>query len=286
MGSPHDRDATPDTTSQDDVSTANARFWSEPSGTILARSLGISSDDRESLRRFDEAYFRYYPYLKAYVDALPLETSRVLEIGLGYGSLGQYLAERSASYRAFDIAGEPVRILRQRLEFNDLRHAEVAQASALDLPLPDGSIDIVVSIGCLHHSGNLAAAIDETSRVLVNGGTALVMIYNRNSFRRLAHVARSRLRALVVGPRRSPGGLEGLRRKYDANLAGEAAPHTEFISAGEARRLFHGFRHVQVDRRNFDDYYYFRGRIRLRRNWFLGWVDRVLGLDLYVVAVK
>ena len=42
----------------------------------------------------------------------------------------------------------------------------------LECPLPDGSVDCVVSIGCFHHTGNLQRCIDETWRVLRPGGRA------------------------------------------------------------------------------------------------------------------
>jgi len=264
------------------ISEANAAFWNEPCGTALARSIGITTINRETLARFDDAYFAMYPYLRGYVDSLDLANKRVLEIGVGYGTLGQYVAERAAGYQAIDIADEPVGLLQLRLGLIGRPIEGVTQGSALDVPLPDQSVDAVISIGCLHHTGDLRRAVDEVHRVLTPGGAALVMVYNRYSLRRLINVPRAYMRAFRTGR----NAAEAIRLMYDGNSSGEAAPHTDFVSAGGAGRLFGRFRGVRVDRRNFDDYSILRRRIALRRAWFLGWADRLVGLDLYITAVR
>jgi hypothetical protein len=111
------------------------------------------------------------------------------------------------------------------------------------------------------------------------------MVYNAHSLRRILNVPRTRLRAILGRPMDgSPD--EIVRRMYDAHLDGTAAPHTDFVSSARARKLFGRFRSVRVERRNFDAYVLPVVRRTLRRSWFLGWADRILGLDLYVVAVK
>lgn len=267
------------------LTRANAEFWNEPCGTALARSLGITSIDEGSLARFDRSYFEIYPYLRPYLDALNLPKRRVLEVGVGYGSLGQHLAERCASYQGVDIAEEPVGLLQQRLALIGKPTEGVVRGSALDLPIADASVDLFVSIGCLHHTGNIERGVAEAYRVLAPGGRAVVMVYNRHSLRRLINVPTARLRARLGRlAARTPD--EAVRRMYDSNLAGAAPPHTDFVSVTEAKALFHRFSRVRVDRRNFDDYRLARGRLWLRRRWFLGWLDRLLGLDLYIVAEK
>jgi hypothetical protein len=75
-----------------------------------------------------------------------------------------------------------------------------------------------------------------------------------------------------------------LRGMYDRRSDGRAAPHTDFTSLGEARRLFGAFADVRIERHNFDDYRI--GPLPVRREWFLGSLDRLLGLDLYITAAK
>jgi len=65
---------------------------------------------------------------------------------------------------------------------------------------------------------------------------------------------------------------------YDTNAQGEAAPHTDYVSPFQVRRLFAGFSALEIERRNFDGLPY------IPRRRLLGTVDRVLGLDLYITA--
>ena len=271
--------------SQNALDQQNATFWRELSGTQLARSIGIDEITSEALRRFDEAYFGLYPYLTQYLDDEPLAEKNVLEIGLGFGTLGQRLAERGAVYYGLDIADEPVSLMRLRLEQLDATipvTARVVQGSALDVPFGNAFFDYVYSIGCLHHTGSVSRGVAEIARILRPGGKAIVMLYNRRSFRQLSRVQRERLRTRARGTSFD----ERVRGLYDVNQAGEAAPHTDYVSKRDVRQLFSDFTVVRVRARNFDNYALLRGRLVLKREWFLGTVDRLLGLDLYVVAHK
>jgi SAM-dependent methyltransferase len=267
------------------VDDRNRAFWEELCGSGLARSLGIDEITPDSLARFDQAYLDFYPYLAGYLDALPVEGRETLEIGLGFGTVGQILAARGARYHGADIATGPVAMMRDRLRWlGRADESEALEASALELPWQTETFDIVVSIGCLHHTGDLPRAVSEVHRVLVPGGTAFVMLYNAHSFRQLILVPRERLRAYRA--RRSSA--EGVRAMYDANTAGEAAPHTDFVSRRDVRRLFNAFSDVAAESQNFDALTpTLAGRmLTIPRERLLDNVARVLGLDLYIHARK
>ena len=145
----------------------------------------------------------------------------------------------------------------------------------LELPFASETFDYVYSIGCLHHTGDLERSVQEVHRVLAPRGRAVVMLYNRNSLRRVRY-------ALAGALRGRKGNLDDeLRGVYDAHDSGEAAPHTDFVSKADVRRLFRDFARVKIEVQNFDGY-----RFGLKREWFLGNLARVFGLDLYVVADK
>jgi SAM-dependent methyltransferase len=267
------------------IDEGNRAFWDELCGTGLAHELGITEITRDSLARFDAAYMGSYPYLTRYLDALPVEGRKVLEIGLGFGTVGQILAERGAHYHGADIAAEPVSMMRDRLGRLGLIDGDtVLQASALELPWDHGTFDIVVSIGCLHHTGDLPRAVSEVHRVLVPGGTAFVMLYNAHSFRQLVVVRRERVRAFLTHRNSS----ERVRAMYDSNSAGEAAPHTDFVSRRDVRRLFGAFSTVEIDSQNFDALTpaVAGWTLTIPRERLLGNVGRLLGLDLYIHAHK
>lgn len=274
-GSPPRVDAPAETA----LDSANARFWEELCGTALARSLGLNADTADALARYDGAYLALYPYLTSYLDRLGPRGKRVLEVGLGYGTVGQHLLDHGAEYFGLDIAAAPVELMRTRVAWMDGPTERIVRGSALAIPWADETFDAVVSIGCLHHVGDIAGGVRELHRVLRPGGTALVMLYNSRSFRQLAIASRLRRRLPAAQA------ATAVRSLYDGNSEGEAAPHTDFVSPREARALFSGFARARVDRRNFDPIVV-RGRTIATRERLLGTVDRILGLDLYVVAKK
>lgn len=224
----------------------------------------------------------YYPYLGRYLDRLSVDGRETLEIGLGFGTVGQILAARGARYHAADIAPGPVAMMRDRLRWLGKPADEsVLQASALDLPWDDERFELVVSIGCLHHTGDLPKAVSEVHRVLRPGGLALVMLYNAHSLRQLNVAVRERRLGRGSGDRE-------LRAMYDTNSAGEAAPHTDFVTRRDARALFRAFSHVSVQAQNVEAMTLRlpRRQYTITRERLLGNVGRALGLDLYIQARK
>ena len=264
---------------QAQIDRRNAAFWDELCGTGLAQQLGITGPSPENLARFDDAYMAIYPYLDDYLPPGPGEGRRLLEIGLGYGTVSQRLAERGFDYHGLDIAAGPVEMVRHRLTELGVEDPQdrVRVGSVLEMSHPDESFDEVVTIGCLHHTGDLPRAVGEVRRVLRPGGRALVMVYNARSFRRARMALGSRIRG-----RRTDD--EVMRASYDANREGEAAPATVYTSRAEAKRLFEGFSEVRVRSENFDPLQL--PRLTVARERLLGWPARLAGLDLYITAVR
>jgi ubiquinone/menaquinone biosynthesis C-methylase UbiE len=263
---------------QSQTDERNAAFWDELCGTGLARDLGIETIDPGSLRRFDDAYMAFYPYLWQYLELDRIQGRRVLEIGLGFGTVGELLAAAGAVYHGVDIAGGPVEMMRERLRMKGLDGVDrVQQASALALPYEDGTFDRVYTIGCLHHTGDTPKGVSEVYRVLAPGGRAVVMLYNAHALRQMTQRARAKLQ-------RRPDADKWLDSHYDVNTAGDVAPHIDYASRGDVRRMFRDFERVRIESQNFDDFQ--RGRLVLPRAWFLKNLARVVGVDLYIVADK
>ena len=275
---------------QEALDTRNAEFWNELCGLYLDPSLGLADAAPESLARFDRRYLDFYPYLAGYVHAEDVRGKKVLEIGLGSGTLGQLLASSGCEYFGLDIAPNPVQMMRHRLALlGQDGEKKVQVGSALEIPHADASFDYVYSVGCLHHTGNLPRCVSEVYRVLGPRGKAVIMLYNRHSFRQVVAVPLKRVRQLVSDalhgrPRQKMA--QFVRSAYDRNLKGDAAPHTDFVSRREARHLFRRFSSVRIDVRNFDAYAFLKGRIVIPREKLLDNLGRVMGLDFYIVATK
>jgi SAM-dependent methyltransferase len=266
----------------DDAS--NAAFWDELCGTGLARSLDITDASPGSLARFDRWYFDFYPYLRRHIPFDSLAGKRVLEVGLGYGSVAQLLVAAGAVYHGLDIAAGPVAMVHHRLSAQAIA-ADVRQGSILDCPWPDAAFDYVVAIGCYHHTGNLARAVAETYRVLVPAGGATIMVYNAYSHRRWTRWPLATSRALLAewAGRPAPRASAAERAAYDVDSAGKAAPETVFVSAGYLRRIMHAWSTVSVVRENVD----LPGPLRqIPRRWLLPTLGPWCGLDLYCRALK
>jgi SAM-dependent methyltransferase len=266
-------------TSRPTLDDENAAFWDELCGTTLARKVGVTGRTADDLRRFDAAYLRFYPYLAGYVPT-DLSGARVLEVGLGYGTLGQLIAERGATYTGLDVARGPVEMMRHRLDLiGRAAECDARQASVLELPFEDATFDWVVSIGCLHHTGDLSRAVSEVGRVLRRGGRALVMLYNKRSARR---IIMKPITPIVHRLRRRRDAGDAERALYDQNQEGVSAPHTDFVSQHDVCELFHDFASVQVEARNLS----FAWMPPLRRPALAARLDRIGGLDLYVMAER
>lgn len=264
------------------IDASNAEFWDELCGSGLAQHLGITDHSLASLKRFDDSYLEMYPYLLRHVPVHTMRQKRVLEIGLGYGTLGQKIVEAGAEYVGLDIAEGPVKMMNHRMRLQGLA-GSAQQGSMLECPLPDESVDCVVSIGCFHHTGDTQRCIDESYRVLRPGGWAYVMVYNLLSYRQWERWPRATLRAWL-GLRREDVS-EAQRRAYDKNTTGAGAPETAFFHAGQLRRMFGRFAAVTVQKENCDPLMR-RDRVLVPREALLRNLGRLAGLDLYAAARK
>ena len=194
--------STPTIVNQKELDKANAIFWNEACGTHLANRTNTVND----YKSFDKAYFKQYPFLKRYLDKF---SGDVLEIGTGYGTVATYL-DKKCYYYACDIAARPIEILKERglTNFNFSW-----QQSILDLSHKYVGFDGVVSIGCLHHTGNIPRSIKKIYRLLIPGGRALIMLYN----------------------------ADAKRPAVDIDTKGNKAPHIEYTSLSDLPGLFDNF---------------------------------------------
>ena len=123
--------------------------------------------------------------------------------------------------------------------------------SVLEAPFDSGTFDWVVAIGCLHHTGNLAKAIQEVHRVLKPGGRASIMVYSATSYRQYATAPLPTLRRhLSSGVYVPPTAEEWERGAYDRRLDGTAAPQTEFVTRRELAQLCRDFMKVRIRSEN------------------------------------
>lgn len=272
---------------QADVSEKNSNFWDELCGAGLAKFLGITDDSPQSLKKFDDWYFDFYPYLSEHIQFDALAGKNVLEIGLGYGTVSERLAASGARYTGLDIALGPVAMVNHRLKQNNLDGVAL-QGSILEPAFSHESFDHIVAIGCLHHTGDLELAIEQCWHLLKPGGTLSFMVYYAYSYRRFKMAPSSTIKYMlneflgkwgVVG--RS---AEVERAAYDAGSAGHAAPHTDWISVRSLERLCEKYSSFSYKIENIDQDFPLSRKSRkklLDTRW-----PALVGLDLYATVKK
>lgn len=269
-----------------ETSEQNREFWEELCGTGLALSLGIdsSSPEKSDIVLYDDAYLSFYPYLLQYVPVYTFAECDVLEVGLGWGTLGQKIAEQKARYTGVDIAKAPVEMMCYRLSCFGLK-GESYQCDFLNNVFSENTFDFVVSIGCFHHTGDVKKCVSETYRILRPGGKAFIMLYNRYSFRQWIRWPIGTLKS-IFSTNSSDISTQSQRAAYDSSSSGEAAPHTDFHSVKECKRLFSSFRSVSIRKANCDAFTTPWGVSLLPRKLLLSTIGPLLGLDLYIHAEK
>jgi len=272
---------------QEVVSNKNAEFWNELCGSQLAKHLGIMDSSPGSLKKFDDWYFNFYPYLFDHIPFESLKGKSVLEIGLGYGTVSQRLAEAGSKYTGLDIAQGPVSMVNHRLEQVGLPGGAV-KGSILEPEFSAGSFDAIVAIGCLHHTGNLRVAIEQCWKLLRPGGSLIFMVYYAYSYRRFRMAPIATFLSLakeLVGYRGVVGrSAERERAAYDSGSSGTGAPHTDWISVRSLQEYCGRFSSFSAKIENIDQEPPFHRTPRedlLKTKW-----PNTVGLDLYATAVK
>ncbi|MFQ5408991.1 MAG: class I SAM-dependent methyltransferase [Anaerolineales bacterium] len=140
----------------------------------------LVSDRRAYFDERDRQTRLLYPRLDADYGFARAAGRRTLELGCGMGYNAQRLAQCGARLTALDLAPKAVRLTRERFQLRGLP-ADFLVADAEHLPFRAGAFELVYSSGVIHHSPDTARAAREIERALQRGGTATVMVYNRNS---------------------------------------------------------------------------------------------------------
>jgi ubiquinone/menaquinone biosynthesis C-methylase UbiE len=232
----------------------------------------------------------------------------VLEIGCGIATDGLEFARNGARYAGVDLTPHAIELARERFVIFGVPGQFAVANAEQRLPFPDASFDHVYSFGVIHHSPAPEKIVGEMYRVLREGGTFTVMLYNRTSINYYAEIMFLRkvfrwcllpqfmpqLIARVTGFDRAK--LEGHRsvllrnRKMShdewvsINTDGPDCPLARVYDRGEAAALFGAFANVRQDvwEFNVDHWPFIRGVLperlvkRLGGRW--GWHRMIYGV--------
>jgi SAM-dependent methyltransferase len=109
-----------------------------------------------------------------------VEGKTVLDIACGEGYGSALLAGRAVKVIGVDIASEAVEHARQA--YRDVSNLEFMQGDAAVIPLPDASVDVVVSFETIEHHDRHEEMISEIRRVLRPNGLLIISSPNREVY--------------------------------------------------------------------------------------------------------
>ena len=131
----------------------------------------------------DLAAYRYekLSYLPEAVDFSAYRNKRVLEVGCGVGIDLVRFAKHGAQVTGIDLAPRAISLARQNFHHNNL-HGDFQVMDGEAMTFADESFDLVYAHGVVQYTADPQRMVEEIYRVLVPGGTAIFMVYNRHSW--------------------------------------------------------------------------------------------------------
>jgi ubiquinone/menaquinone biosynthesis C-methylase UbiE len=155
-------------TTESTVKNDGAKFWdSNPCGGIWP-----------TYRQFMAWIQNTEPYIFSVLRNIDWNGKRVVEVGCGQGTTLNFLPQFGAEIVGLDMSLQSIRSA--KFGASEIGHADrtrLLQADAEHLPLQNGSFDIAISIGVLHHTSDTVRGIREIHRLLKPGGLAVIMLY-------------------------------------------------------------------------------------------------------------
>ena len=157
-------------------------FWEQnPCGEQLVLDGRRVENYRVFFREYDAFRYRTEGHILSNLDKIDFQGKNVLEVGIGQGADAQQIIERGGIYHGLDMTDEACKRVKTRFELFGLAFNSVKQGSAVSIPYPDNSFDIVYSHGVLHHIPEIEKAVREIHRVLKPEGRLIIMLYAKDS---------------------------------------------------------------------------------------------------------
>ena len=203
-----------------------------------------------SYKRYD----RYYPYLKTESEFEHHRGEEVLEIGCGIGTDLVEFAKGGALVTGTDLGPDQVMLTKLNFDLRGLPYREIKEANAENLPFPNGSFDLVYSIGVIHHVANPEKAVSEIFRVLKPDGKAIVLVYARG----WKHYLKRCLVHGILKGRWFKYGFDWRKVRNEVSEVHGASPRTEIWTKSEVRKLFKQFPTLEIKKRRLGEFFEYK----------------------------
>ena len=109
-----------------------------------------------------------------------MRSGRFLDVGCGTGNRSMLIAQRLgvSEFVGFDHSTASLDVARSVAREEGFDRFTPQEGDLFALPFPDGSFDVVVSWGVLHHTHDPLAGFREMVRVCRPGGSVAIFLYN------------------------------------------------------------------------------------------------------------
>ncbi|GEK59080.1 class I SAM-dependent methyltransferase [Marinococcus halophilus] len=147
------------------------------------------------------------------------DSGRVLDLGAGTGYLTLPAAERTEGrVYALDRDREMLELIEARAAQDSLTNIQTIEGEMNQLPFAEASVEVVLASLVLHEAPSLAPVLEEVQRVLVPGGSLVIVELENNSSH--AHNA----------PRVSPEQMEEAVSRVGLHVTGHSFPASGFYT--------------------------------------------------------
>ncbi len=121
------------------------------------------ASDWEEMRRnyYDESIRNYLEELHIFYPQMTL-----MDLGTGNGYLARFASPYVKNVLAVDISAEMLKELRQKARGEGLMNIKTIESDGCEVPVPDGSADLICANMYLHHIEEPESAIGEMRRIL------------------------------------------------------------------------------------------------------------------------
>jgi 2-polyprenyl-3-methyl-5-hydroxy-6-metoxy-1,4-benzoquinol methylase len=134
------------------------------------------------IKSYYEAVFEKHGYesyrpkraYRSYLDVLPIDTGRLLDIGCGTGHLLKLAEERGFEPYGIDISEEAIRLCREYVD------GTFECAGGETIPFENNQFDVITCIGVLEHTLRPENVLQEVRRVAKPEATFLFVVPNKN----------------------------------------------------------------------------------------------------------
>ena len=116
-----------------------------------------------------------------FINNLPKD-SIVADVGSGNGRHLIPCANHCKKVIGIDVSDELLRIVKKKVEENNLKNVELIKADAINIPLKDNSVDAILFVASLHNivkRYRRIKALEETRRILKPEGKAIISVWSR-----------------------------------------------------------------------------------------------------------